>query len=237
MTNEDPDSLPVPALSDILGRLGPFACTRCKAQIDHPLGVCEECSVALDREKADKVFPDLMRAARESIPERYRWAEFGTALLLERCQGAAIRAVLALPSPLPVGVALVGPRDTGKSSLACAMLRRMHDWARPDRPHALVERARRAYFVSAPELVAAGRPYSPNEEQQALIRRARSATILVLDNVEPGSINDEVGRVVLERHNREQPTIITTWMSQDEAGKYYGGGWAKRAYLVTVEAK
>ena len=59
--------------------------------------------------------------------------------------------------------------------------------------------------------------------------------MLVLDNVEPGNIDGIVGRTVLARHDAELPTIITTWMDEAEAGKHYGGGWARRAYEVAVQ--
>jgi DNA replication protein DnaC len=219
-----------PGLTGLLGRRGPFTC-RCGAAVGHP-GACDACSAEWDRQAFEKT----MRPARESIPPHFQWAKFGNELLLKRCGPKSIRAVLDLPKPLGIGTVFVGPKNSGKTSLACAVLRRLHDWARHDRPFSEVEHARRAYFVSAPELIEAANRWAADEDRDAgLLRRARNASLLVLDNVEPGKLSDPVGRIVMGRHNADRPTIITTWMTESEAESSYGGGWARRAYDAVVE--
>ncbi len=232
--DEEPrDPEPLPDVHAMLARRGPFAC-RCGAPLEHP-GCCEECSTRWEQRQ----FDELMAPARETVPKRFRWASFATPYMCERrppltahVAVEAIRAVLAIRSPMPLGVALVGPSEAGKTTLACAMLRRIHDWATPDRPHAGVERARRAYFVDAGELAQPSEHFGVETPVQ---RIARAATVLVVDNVEPGSIKDAVGRTIMGRHNAQRPTIITTWMGETEAAKHFGGGWARRAYEATID--
>ncbi len=213
----------------LMGKPGPFVC-RCGAEIGHP-GVCDSCGAAWELE----AFQRLLAPARGTIPARFRWARFGAPEMRQRVPEANMRRVLDIASPLPLGIALVGESGAGKTSLACAMLQRIHDWAGPNKPHAGVERARRAFFVSAGELVAAGEEAKRyNAVESDILKRAKHASVLVLDNVEPGKLDSIVGRVVMDRHDSELVTIITTWMDEAEAGRHYGGGWARRAYGVTV---
>jgi len=236
----------LPTIEALVAKRGPFQCHQCQVPIEHP-GVCAACGEVRDAVAVAAMFA----AARETIPSRFRWASFRAAELHSRVPTGNVAAVLAVKMPLPLGLALVGERGSGKTSLACCMLRRGLDWAtaamvrqaewdRPTETLAGIERVRRSFFVSAAELIAAaeqGRRFDSVESD--VLKRARRAAVLVLDNVEPGDINGIVGRTVLARHDAELPTIITTWMTEGEAGRHYGGGWARRAYEVSVrlEAK
>lgn len=217
-------------LEKLMGSPGLFLC-RCGAEVAHP-GVCDSCAAAWELE----AFQRVLAPARGTIPARFRWARFGAPEMRQRVPEVNIRRVLDIASPLPLGIVLVGESGAGKTSLASAMLQRIHDWAAPTRPHAGVERARRAFFVSAGELVAAGEEAKRyNAVESDTLKRARHASVLVLDNVEPGKLEGIVGRVVMDRHDSELVTIVTTWMDEAEAGRHYGGGWARRAYGVTVQ--
>lgn len=224
----------LPTLSELL--TGPFRC-RCGVAIDH-WGACDPCAIAAARADHDR----RMAPARESIPEAFRWATFApgeSALLAERVHPASIRRVASLRPPLPRGVALVGPSEAGKTSLACALLRRIHDTAKPTSPSFVVDAARSARFVAARDLDAAftkSKAFKTDAGAAALLEMARSVALLVIDNVEPGPLESGVGAVVMDRHDAHRPcTIVTTWMSFDESSKAYGGGWARRAYEQTIE--
>lgn len=221
----------LPSLEELLGRKGPFTC-RCGEAIEHP-GICQPCGELYDVEQ----FGRIMRHARETIPQRFRWASFEAPELTQRVPASAVARLRGL-RPLPLGVALVGQRGAGKTSLACALLRGIHDWARPDRPHAAVERARRSIYVAALDLEeAAEAAKSWKTPTPPILEEARRAAVLVIDNVEPGALSSAVGKTIMARHDAELPTVITTWMSETEAAQHYGGGWARRAYETMVEVK
>lgn len=222
----------LPNVYELMTLAGPFRC-RCGVEIGHP-GACESCAAKWTAEQ----FAGFMRPARSSIPAEFRWASFADReTLVKRCGAENVRRVLTLPVPLPVCVAFVGAAGCGKTSLACAYLKRIHDWATPERNHAGVERARRAFFVAATELVgqsAADRQHRERDSRTDFVGRAYRASVLVLDDVEPGKVDEVVYQVVRHRFNEGHPTIITTWMDETEAAKHYGGGWARRAYQTTV---
>ncbi len=222
----------LPDVYELLTLNGPFRC-RCGAKVEHP-GICDDC----DAKWTSSDFEALMRPARMSIPPDFR-ASFDDLRKTWTGVGEAnLRRFASVPTPLPKGVALVGKAGCGKTSIACAYLRRIHDWANQKRPHAGVERARLAFFVSATELEAQAsqdRQRNERDGEADYVRRAFKASVLVLDNVEPGKSNGIVGRVCEARWNAGKPTIITTWMDEGEFAKHYGGGYARRAYFCTVQ--
>ena len=234
MPMPDSDVPDVPDLSAVLA----WRASRCPCgvPVEHP-GVCDSCASTYD----DGAFSELLRPARESVPAMLRWASMRAHELAQRCDPVAVRRVAGL-RPLPTSVAIVGPAGSGKSSLAAAIMRDIHASARPTMPHAALERCRRAYWVSAGELEAQVAEDRRREERQGeidFLRRAMRASVLALDNVEPhrDGVSSAVGRVIMSRRDRMLPTIITTWMSEDEAGRHYGGGVSRRAYEVTIQVR
>lgn len=212
---------------------GRYPCNVCGAELAMP-GVCSGC----DSHWLTEQIAERLRRARASIPARFRWARFDEPMLAKRVSPSGRAEVEALfGRTLPTGIALVGEAGAGKTSLACAMLRRVHDSARWDSPEPLVSRAAGAFYVSAPDML---QDWTERQrgEVPASLTRARHATILVLDNVEPGARDDVIGRLIMQRHDdnqRGRTTIVTTWMDRATAAKAYGDGWARRVYEKEIQ--
>lgn len=214
--------------------MGAYVCAGCCAEIGHP-GICEKCGARANEAEHEA---KTMRSARQSIPERFRWAAFDDKheLLKRRVPVPAVERVTSLfGRSLPLGIVLTGAAGRGKTALACAMLRRIHDGAKWDSPWRVVDRASRAFFVSAPELLEACDEKRRNEEPPHLLRMARSASVLILDDVRQGKGEDAIDRLIFRRHDQSRTTIATTWMTREEAMNGRGDGFARRLYEVTIE--
>jgi DNA replication protein DnaC len=231
MTDPIPIAMTIPTFTS--DRTWP--CTGgCGATVAHP-GVCPDC----DRVELAAAHAARLRHARASIPARYRWAAIEAPEMAQRARPDAVATVRGLfGQRLPLGVALVGPSGAGKTSLACAMLRRVHDAATFESPARVVERARRAWYVGAPALLDAVRAWERNfskGDPPELLAMARTASVLVLDNVDAGKQTDPIVQLVFDRHDRQRPTIVTTWMTRAEAANAYGDGWARRVYERVID--
>lgn len=205
---------------------GPQSCAVCSTPISHP-GVCADC----DTKKAvDTHERKVLRFARATIPARFAWASFDSPELGRRVSSSLVASVKdLLGKRLPGGVAVVGPSGAGKTSLGCSMLRRIHDAGTWDAPTAVVERARQAYFISVPALRSSLREWRLGTEAPELLRLARSASVLVLDDLDDEPIQ-EVRDLLSDRHDRDRATIVTTWMDRDKAAAVYGERLVRRAY-------
>jgi DNA replication protein DnaC len=216
-----------------------WTCKTCPAIVEHP-GICHKCA-ALD-EAAQ--FVEFMRPARETIPERFRWATLREPdELAQHVSRAAIDATLRLVSnKLPPSIAFVGQSGWGKTVLACAVLRRVHDAAKIDSTWLVARMASSAIFIAAQDLAreAVSRiPRKTGRNCATIFERACDASIVVLDDVGQSSDRTDVAaEVIAERHNRSTaksargrvwPTIVTTALSREQAQRRYGDGYA-RAY-------
>lgn len=219
----------LPTVYELIASSGPHRC-HCGAALSHP-GACDECAAKWDRAELSKI----LRPAMESIPLDFR--EDVKLLAPELVAKIARR----IPRPLPKCVAIVGPAGSGKTTTACVYLDHVHRQAVPGADPGLVDRGQRAFFVSAIALEAQAAEDRQGRDREGrtmdLMRRALRASVLVLDNVEPGDAKSAACTVVMERFNSRLPTIVTTWMSEPEAARYYGGGWARRVYSATVELR
>jgi DNA replication protein DnaC len=175
-----------------------------------------------------------MQVARETVPAHFAWAAFGSRELAQRCSVTAIDAVQALfGRRLPTGLVLRGPSGAGKTSLACAVLARIHSVAW-DSPAPVVDRAARAYYVSVPELRSQLLEWRRGTEAPLLLRRAREATVLVLDDLD-NVARTEIADLMSSRHEHDRTTILTTWLTREECADAWGERLTRRAYETVIE--
>lgn len=198
---------------------GPYPCVGgCKAQLEMP-GVCDSCA---EKEKR-RWHTSQATTALRTIPECFQWAKFGDALLAERCGGfpfvEAVRCSMEAMRIRKIAAFLLqGPSGTGKTSLACAMLRTEIDRG-----------GYSASFVDSYTLGAAYRTSGLGNMPEA-IRIAEMACVLVIDDV--GSEDEQFRYAIREtvhaRHAAAKPTIVTTWLSEEAICANYGDGFIRR---------
>jgi DNA replication protein DnaC len=217
-------------------KAGNYFCRQgCGAELQYP-GLCDACGALPKRADESEVMA-LTHDARVSIPSRYDAASFDDLeLLRKRCDPRAIEEAMKIRR-WPVGIALVGERDSGKSTLAAASLRRIHDYAKAGSDLEQVKRIGTCLWVSyldVEEFWKRADRYQATEEDRKAWERLERAYRLVIDNVEEDRHNSPVGKLVQRRFERDRPTMITTWMDEETAGRSFGGGVAKRMYQQTI---
>lgn len=192
----------------------------------------------------------LLQKARETIPPRFRWARFDAASLTTRvaARGADVDRARAYAADPPHSLLLVGSTGAGKTSLACAILNEIVDVGlaahqrriggasegelAPFAPGDL-ERFRRAVhcrFVAAYELARAHSEAQLGEEPRK-VRRARTASVLVLDDLGMDTTYKRsscVRDLLHERDAHGRPTIITTYLTSNDIAVHYGAGIRRR---------
>ena len=191
---------------------------RCGVPLDHP-GICDRCSEKRDRRELTAMF----EAARESIPEHFRKAKFDSLELSGYCGADSARAGLAMLDDLLAktvdGITLMGQKGSGKTSLACAMLR-----AAIDRQHLIALRGR---FISCVDLGLARKDCRLGAKPW-IVEDAEKASLLVLDELGKEADKGPIIEVICTRHDNEKPTIITTPWLESELCAGYDGGIARR---------
>jgi DNA replication protein DnaC len=170
-------------------------------------------------------------AARESVPQRFRWAKLDDPRLAKIVGPRSLAAAHAAMSS--ERVALFGAPGSGKTSLACAMLRALHDGATAEgAPEPLIRRASRSLFVSAYDLSKARARHPLGQGEAPLIEAALTASVLVIDDLgsERDGFQSAVTEVLYERHAECRTTWVTTWLDVAQATARYGGGIARRLF-------
>lgn len=216
---------------------GSYFC-RCGVELQFP-GLCDACGAVPP--KADNAdVAAMMSDARSSIPCRYEAATFeDLATLKKRVDPLGVEEMLRVRR-WPVGIALVGNLDSGKSTLAAAALRRIHDHAKTGADLAQVKQIGTCLWVSYLDVEEAWKRqdrYQATEEDHRAWERLERAYRLVIDNVEEDRHNSPVGKLVQRRFERERPTLVTTWMDEATAARSFGGGVAKRMYQMTIRLR
>jgi len=176
---------------------------------------CFDCERKRDRAR------DAREKTSDALPEGFRWAVFGSALLLERTGGDHALLERARSAVGATRVLLVGPSGSGKTSLAVAMLR---CWAEHN--------GEQAMFVLATDLASA-RSRSRFGAESTEVSAALAAPLLVIDDL--GTDKDiptsAVTEVVFHRHAHSKPTWVTTWTTHEQRVTRYGDGLARRVIL------
>lgn len=238
---------PLPALSDLLAP-GSFGCRSCGVVVERP-GVCSECGSKLARRDAhaemssalgsipaayaETSLPDLLRSVCHLNDGRDPWTVAGE-LAADLATGEAATALITGPES-----------GAGKSSLGCAILRRVVALALEAlvswRPGFLGSRL--APIPAEPRVVSLGRgarvvhelalisDFSLGPEASpGAYALAERAPLLVLDGIggTRGRNVEATTRLLEERWKRWRPTVVTSPLSTHRIGEFYDGSVQRR---------
>ncbi len=194
-----------------------------------PCWDCDRAAMA----KADAARERALSAA--TIPRHFAWASSGAPELLERVALRRPNGDRAVQQREYIDVIdrvlgahrviFAGPSGSGKSSLACAALRLRI-------PHGL--------WLSALKLGTARIQHSAGDGEAALVERAMTVPLLLLDEVggETKTSTNAVRDVLFARHDSDLPTWITTGFTSTQLAEMYGDGALRRiiegAYVVRL---
>ncbi len=167
-------------------------------------------------------------AVEAEIPKRYAEIRLTSPALIAK---AAPKAVSAARQALREGVdvlTLRGGSGAAKSLLAAALCREVLDAAKPGCSVEVLERAGKLRWISAVELGTARREARFGEGVPKLVREAKHASFLVLDEFGREVDRADLFLVLDWRHGRRLPTVITTGMTLAQLAALDDGGLARR---------
>ena len=225
------------AKSIIAGLFAVGVCKNCRGKLDggneHLCAACTESAAhaAGEQLRSNAEFKEAERqrpilAAALAAPAAYRDLRFAAATLKSRLarREAIDAARKAIGAPV---VTITGQSGSGKTSLAAAMFGDVID--RAITGEAVAEAlAATAMWTSAVSLARARREHPLGQGDAPLVVRARTASLLVIDDVGMERDYDCVGGVLYERHADGLATIATTGFDLAEIGAKYGDGIARR---------
>jgi len=150
------------------------------------------------------------RLAVSDVPERYRGARLSAFRTDTPAQQEAFDAIggffEALQGTGEPWLVLSGPHASGKTHLACGMLRGL--------PRTMPRK--RFWYSDLNELRVAMKGYKFDSDDEDPTERLRTTDVLVLDNLDTGKLAKEawlkerVEDVLYQRWNRQRATLITT---------------------------
>lgn len=227
-------------LGGIIPPVGSYPCRDCGATIERP-GVCDPCAAAFAVREHDAT----LSAALASIPREFEWARVGAPELRQRIkplcrlsEALANERVEALAEHSMV--LIFGPSGGGKTSLACAALRRIIDLGRYGGTPEAHDVARRARFFAARAIATQERrddynPDAPIMSPRAMVARAKAVVIDDVGQEAGGSFraNDRsklLAEIIADRHDSGAQTIITTFATAEQWSMMYGSGIARRCW-------
>lgn len=183
-------------------------CSRCKVETTR-----SPCWGCLKREDAERAVREAEKVV--GIPDGFAWARRGTPELAERVKTAAGWSVVldAVTGFSGTTVLLIGSESrVGKTSMACAALREL--------PGGL--------FTRASGLARAGGEHPMGQGSAPLIRRAKAARVLVIDEFGgpdyPLHLEHFVLEVLWTRHEERHLTIVTTGLTEGAIESRCGQG-------------
>lgn len=211
-----------------------FICERCGVELMANVCRCETCAAAEQVEKRAA----LIVRARESIPQRFRWARLTAPALAKRLKASpkvVETAWHALSGANPI-VTIVGQSGTGKTSLAVAMLAEIIEaGAVLTCDPKVLDRARFAHFAGCQQLAIARKEHKLGAGAPDEVMRARRASVLVLDEVgREGKGELDVAKIIHEREADCALTIVTTWLDEGGALAAYDSGLARRLFRKSI---
>ncbi len=214
-------------------------CPRCQSDMVLPgavreidgesvqLKMCEPCADA-------EVVRRRARDVLSSIPASFRWARLGVPELKKRVGATSVQIKRAYDSVVEGRpIVIVGEPGSGKTSLGVALLRSLVERGlRKGAPEIEVRRALSAGFFSAYDLARDRARHKLGEGEAPLVEDAMLARVALLDDIgsEPEGQLSAVTDVIYTRHAHGLPTWITTWMTQEDATRRYGGGISRRIF-------
>jgi DNA replication protein DnaC len=202
------------------------------------------CAPCIERRSAREKRDQLVRAF-QSIPTSLRRVSFDDREHLKSFVDDAEAIAAARDSVARKIVTLCGPARAGKTTLAVCMLRELIVSAsKPSATPSAFREAAGARFVVAADLVQAQSEHPFGKGSAPLVKAARAATVLVLDEVGGGPQGDSQGvvfRLLHERHRELKQTIVTTGLDEQSVSGLYGGGIAGRlfedAFVIRVNKR
>lgn len=183
------------------------------------LAICAACERVSNEAEAKRAAAAAKLAAIEAqIPDRYRWATLTAPELTQRVRPltAIAEATETMGAP---SLVFLGPAGTGKTSLACAILRAASE-------------QRGVYagsYVTAFALAKARQEHKLGDGEAPKVEEACKARLLLIDELgaELGR-NTAVQEVIHERHERQLPTLYTSGFTLGELEQRYGAGIVRR---------